>query len=308
MRVGGGWGWALGAASVLLLSVGCAPETTPLFQEDLARLRTDLVRIEQTIQRTQAEVKADLLRADRQSSQTLTELQRSLAQIGVRLDELGREGGQIQGRLDEVRRRLDTLTLQLDAAGVPPGPRSTEAPRPGAAPTRPPSGPPSSTPTETGARPPAPSAAGPPPAPPPGSQAEELYKTAYIDFTRGNFHLAIAAFREFIRRYPGTHLAEAAQYWIGESHFSLARNHQARGDTERATQEFERATQEFRRVVVEYPQGERVPAALYKRALALLELRQPALAEAELRILVDQFPSHEEAVKAKEELTKLRSR
>jgi TolA-binding protein len=60
--------------------------------------------------------------------------------------------------------------------------------------------------------------------------------------------------------------------------------------------------------VIEYPRGERVPSALYKRALALLELRQPALAEAELRVLVDQFPTHEEAVKAREELAKIRAR
>jgi TolA-binding protein len=295
--VGEDRGWALGIASVLLLTA-CAPETTPLFQEDLTRLRNDFVRIEQAIQRSQAEVKADLQRADRQTSQTLTEIQRSLAQIGVRLDEMGRESGQIQGRLDGLRRRLDTLTLQLDAAGVPP---RSESARGG-----PPPGQPPPAPGEAGSRSASPAAPG--PVATGGSPAEELYKTAYIDYTRGNFHLAVAAFREFIRRHPGTPLAEAAQYWIGESHFSLARNHQTRGESERATQEFERAAQEFRRVVIEYPQGERVPSALYKRALALLELRQPALAEAELRVLIDQFPSHEEAVKAKEELARLRRR
>jgi len=297
--VGGDGGWAFGAASVLLLTA-CAPETTPLFQEDLGRLRTDLVRIEQAIQRSQAEIKADLQRTDRQSSQTLTEIQRSLAQIGVRLDEMGRETGQVQGRLDELRRRMDTIALQLDVMGGPAAP-GREGPRPGPASGPAPSG--SGEATGRSPSPPAPGAVA-----SGGSPAEELYKTAYIDYTRGNFHLAIAAFREFIRRYPGPPLAEAAQYWIAESHFSLARGHQTRRETERATQEFERAAQEFRRVVIEYPQGERVPSSLYKRALALLELRQPALAEAELRVLVDQFPSHEEAVKAREELARLRQR
>jgi TolA-binding protein len=283
----------------VLVFAGCAAETTPVFQEDLTRLRTDLVRVEQTLQRSQSEVRVDLQRADRQTSQTLADIQRTLAQIAARLDEMGRESGQVQGRLDELRRRLDTLSLQLDAVG-PTQPRAEG---------RPPVPPPSpSGGGDPAVRPPGspPSASG--PVPTPGTQAEELYKTAYIDYTRGNFHLAIAAFREFIRRHPGTHLAEAAQYWIGESHFSLARSHQARGEPDRATQEFERAVQEFRRVVIEYPRGERVPSALYKRALALLELRQPALAEAELRVLVDQFPTHEEAVKAREELAKIRAR
>ena len=42
--------------------------------------------------------------------------------------------------------------------------------------------------------------------------------------------------------------------------------------------------QEFRRVALNYPRGERVPTALYKEALALLELKQPSLAQARLHI------------------------
>jgi hypothetical protein len=57
---------------------------------------SDLTRIEQSIQRNQAEIKADLQRADRQSAQTLTELQKSVAQLGARLDDLGRDAAQIQ--------------------------------------------------------------------------------------------------------------------------------------------------------------------------------------------------------------------
>ncbi len=297
MGVGRRWGAALSATGVLGLA-GCAPEVTPLFREDIARLRTDLVRIEQTIQRAQAEVKADLQRSDRQSAQTLTELQRSVAQIGARLDELGRETGQIQGRVDDVRRRLDVLALQFEVAGAPPsGPAqlSRSAPPAGEA-TRP-------------SPPPGVAAPGPPPLTAgPAGQAIELYQTAYIDYTRGNYHLAVAAFKEFIRRYPGTDLAEKAQYWIGESHFSLARTLQTRGEADRAVQEFERAVQEFRRVLIEYPRSDRVPSALYKRALALVELKQPSLAEADLRYLVDQFPSTEEAAKAKDDLARLRQR
>ena len=51
-----------------------------------------------------------------------------------------------------------------------------------------------------------------------------------------------------------------------------------------------------------------MPTAVYKEALALVELGQPALAEARLQFLADQFPTTEEAVKAKEDLTRLRRR
>ncbi|MGH7264823.1 MAG: tetratricopeptide repeat protein, partial [Candidatus Rokuibacteriota bacterium] len=153
---------------------------------------------------------------------------------------------------------------------------------------------------------PAPGAAA-PTGPGDARQASDLYQTAYIDYTRGNYNLAIAAFKEFIRLYPSSDLAEKAQYWIGESHFSLARDLAARNDRDRATQEFERAVQEFRRVLINYPRGDRVPTALYKEALTLMELKQPGLAEARLQFIVDQFPSTEEAAKAKEELVRLKA-
>lgn len=296
MRPERGWGWAVGAAGLAL--VGCASDPTPVLREDLARVRTDLARIEQSLQRGQAEVKAELQQSDRRSAQTLGELQRSVAQLGSRLDELGRETGRIQGRLDELRLRVDALALQFDVAGPTPGGGARPA-----VPSRP------AEPTRPGA----PSGSAGPAAPPAGMpslarQATDLYQTAYIDYTRGNYNLAIAAFKEFIRLYPNTDLAEKAQYWIGESHFSLARDVLARGEREKATREFERAVQEFRRVLINYPRGDRVPSALYKEALALLELRQPELAAARLQFLVDQFPSTEEAAKAKEELVRLRSR
>jgi len=296
----------------MLLTACAAPEPAPSsVRDDFTRLRGDLTRIEQSIQRNQAEIKADLQRADRQSVQSLSELQKSVAQVGTRLDDLGRDTAQIQGRIDELRRRVDTLALQLDVVGAPPA--AVPPSRPGPAPAAPPVAPAPSAERSAGASP-GPAPAGAPstpgaPAPagspaPAGRQASDLYQTAYIDYTKGNYNLAIAAFKEFIRLYPSTDLAEKAQYWIGESHFSLARDLQTRGDRTRAAQEFERAVQEFRRVMINYPRGDRVPTAVYKEAVALLELGQGGLAEARLQFLVDQFPYTEEAAKAKEELAK----
>jgi TolA-binding protein len=301
---------------VLGLVTGCAlPEPTPLRPEDLQRIQADLARVEQSIQRTQAEIKAELQRGERQSAQTLGELQRGVAQLGSRLDELGRDTAHIQGRLDELRRRVEALALQLDATGAPPGPTSPARAAPSA-----PEAPPAGFPAGTAAAAPGPTAPAPgtptsgsTPAPPaagglPTRQAADLYQTAYLDYTRGNYNLAVAAFKEFIRLYPRNDLAEKAQYWIGESHFSQARDLLAKGDRPRATQEFERAVQEFRRVLIDYPRGDRVPTAVYKEALALVEVGQPGLAEARFQFLVDQFPYTEEAAKAKDDLAKIRRR
>jgi TolA-binding protein len=316
---GRGWGWTLAAVAAVSLLTGCAtPEPTPLLSDDFSRVRSDLSRIEQSIQRSQAEIKADLQRAERQSTQSVSELQKSLAQLGSRFDQIGRDTAQIQARLDELRRRVDALALQFDVAGPPPpgpgrpgGPPAPTAPSDLSRSASPSVG--SATPAPAPSAPPAPSSPAPAASTPAGAtasarQASDLYQTAYIDYTRGNYNLAIAAFKEFIRLYPDNELAEKAQYWIGESHFSLARDLQTRGDRTRATQEFERAVQEFRRVMISYPRGDRVPTAVFKEALALLEVQQPQLAEARLQFLVDQFPYTEEAAKAKDELAKLRRR
>jgi TolA-binding protein len=304
VKAGRRWGRRLiaGAWAASILTACAATDPPPLLPDELARVRADLSRIEQSIQRAQAEIKADLQRADRQSAQTLSDLQRGVAQLGSRLDDLGRDTAQIQGRLDELRRRVDALALQFDVGGAPPAsPGSGRSPAaPSAAPAAPaPPGPPASS------NPPPSGAAATPGA---GRQAADLYQTAYIDYTRGNYNLAVAAFREFIRLYPENDLAEKAQYWVGEAHFSLGRDLQSRGDRARATQEFERAVQEFRKVLITYPRGDRVPTAVYKEGLALLEVQQPQLAEARFQFLADQFPYTEEAAKAKEELTKLRRR
>jgi TolA-binding protein len=268
---------------VIALLAGCAPEAAPLLHEDIDRLRADLLRVEKEVQGSRSALLTEIQTTDRRTTQTLTEVQRSVARLGSRLDDLGREAGQLQGRVDELRRRIDTLALQFEAVGPPTGSTAQVAPGP------------------------APGAVAQRPATP-GAQASDLYQTAYIDFTRGHYNLAIAAFREYVRLYPGTALTEKAQYWIGESHFSLARAHQAKGEAERAVQELERAVQEFRRVVIVYPRGDRVPAAIYKEALALSELGQIQLAEARLQFLTDQFPSTEEAAQAKDELARIRKR
>ncbi|HZS34092.1 MAG TPA: outer membrane protein assembly factor BamD [Methylomirabilota bacterium] len=286
---------------VVVLVAGCAAEpAAPLLREDFDRLRADLARVEQEVQQGRSALLTEFQAADRRTAQGLTDVQRSLARLTTRLDELGRETGQLQGRLDELRQRVDALALQYDAAGPPPArAAASSAGSPGDAGA--PGGP-----GGRAAGPTAPSGAA--PRPPAAAQASELYQTAYIDYTRGNYNLAIAAFQEFIRLYPGTDLAEKAQFWIGESHYSLARAHQSRGERDRAVQELERAIQEFRKLVVVYPRGDRVPSALYKEALALAELGQLQLAEARFQFLVDQFPSTEEAAKAKDELARLRKR
>jgi tol-pal system protein YbgF len=138
-----------------------------------------------------------------------------------------------------------------------------------------------------------------------GATPEESYQAAYLDFSRGRYELAMSGFRDFLRRYPDSPLADSAQYGIGESYYSVAAAATSQGQTDKATRALEQAVQEFRKVIVIYPRGSKVPSALYKEALSLTELKQTALARTRLQYLVDHFPQSEEAPLAKERLAAL---
>jgi tol-pal system protein YbgF len=139
-------------------------------------------------------------------------------------------------------------------------------------------------------------------------QPKDIYQAAYIDFSKGSYALAIAGFREFLRRFPDHELANDAQYWIGEAYFSLARGYGNAGQGDKATQSLEQAVQEFKKVVANYPRGEKTPTALYKEALALIELKQPELAQSRLQYLVENFPQAAETPLARERLASLKER
>ena len=60
-------------------------------------------------------------------------------------------------------------------------------------------------------------------------------------------------------------------------------------------------------MVANYPRGEKVPAALFKEALTLIDLKQPVLAQARLQYLIDNFPQAEETPLARDRLASLKS-
>ena len=122
-------------------------------------------------------------------------------------------------------------------------------------------------------------------------QPQDIYQASYIDFSKGSYALAMAGFAEFIRRFPDHALAGNAQYWIGESHFSIARGYANSGQTDKVAPEYGAGGAGVPKVIANYPRGEKAPTALYKEALALLDLKQPAVAQQRLRVPGRQFPA-----------------
>ena len=261
----------LPALSLLVLT-GCALAGSA-GEEDLAQLRQDVNTLSLAVHRSRGDTETVLGQLERQTRDQTAEVQKQLAALQSRTETLSEDLARLGARVDELSQRVENLSRQ--ARGAPP---PAAAPRPAPPPLR-------------GASEP---------------QPTDVYQTAYIDFSKGNYPLAIQGFREFLRRFPEADLAGNAQYWIGEAYFSLARGYAAQGQADKAGGALEQAIQEFRKVIVNYPRGEKVPTALYKEALALVELKQPSLAEARLQYLLDHFPQSEEAPLARDRLAALK--
>ncbi len=260
------------------LTAGCADVTGDALKQDVAQLRHDLNALTLAVHRSRGDSETVLSQLDRRTREQSAETSKQITALNARLDALGTDLTRLSARMDELSQRLDSLSRQAPVNGGS-GQRSGGAP-------------PSVSAAPGAAKP-----AG-------GGTAEEAYQAAYLDFSKGLYPLAITEFRDFLRRFPDSKLADSAQYWIGESYFSLARA--AANQPDKAREALEQAVQEFRKVTVTYPRGSKVPTALYKEALALMELKQTALAQARLRYLVENFPQSEEAPLAKERLASLK--
>ena len=118
------------------------------------------------------------------------------------------------------------------------------------------------------------------------------YDDAFRVVERKDYRAAIIKLRDFIKRYPASDLADNAQYWLGECHYAL--------------KEYDRAILEFD-AVRNYPNGDKMPAALLKQGFAYAELNDRVDARKVLQELVERYPQSEEAGKAKAKLKTLGS-
>ncbi len=120
---------------------------------------------------------------------------------------------------------------------------------------------------------------------------EQLYRSAYEDYMRGNFDLAAQGFREYVRRFPDTDLTDNALYWIGECY-----------DAQELTQE---ALQIFTQVLADYPNSDKAAAAQLKMGLLHLKAGDQGQGVVNLQYVVYEHPGTQEADLAREKLRSL---
>jgi tol-pal system protein YbgF len=116
----------------------------------------------------------------------------------------------------------------------------------------------------------------------------ELYQTAYADFARGNYELAILGFQEYQDRYADSEFADDAQYWIGEAYYSMER--------------YPDSVQAFQATMDRYPEGDKVPNSMLKKGYALFEMNRIVEGIRELQLLVRKYPDSSAARLARQRL------
>jgi tol-pal system protein YbgF len=258
-------------ALLLAVSTACVmPDQVSQIQKDVADVRQQLRQVQQDQARTQESL-------DQLASQVASDEDRltrsDLADIEVLIRQTARDISVADERMNDFGRQLDQLGVRMQqvesrsTAMVVPVP--TEGPFP----------------VEPGNDNPPGGGAGAVP------DAEALYNTAYTDFSKGNYALAISGFQEYTEKFPDSPLADNALYWIGECHFSQGA--------------FPDAVKSFDRLLEIHPQSDKAAAANLKKGLAFLEQNQISQAIIQLRYVVSTFPGSDEAKIARDKLVSL---
>jgi tol-pal system protein YbgF len=117
---------------------------------------------------------------------------------------------------------------------------------------------------------------------------EALYQQGFETMKAADVAKARELFSKFLELYPKHKLAANAHYWLGETYYS--------------EKNFEQAILEFQEVIKNFPEKEKVPAAMLKQGMAFKEMGDSKSSVYILKKLVEEYPKSEEAKVAKEKL------
>lgn len=120
------------------------------------------------------------------------------------------------------------------------------------------------------------------------SEELDLYSRGKALFDNEDYGGARDAFVSVLEKFPQSDQADNAQFWIGETYYREAW--------------YEKAILEYQKVIENFPQGNKVPAALLKQAMAFTELGDQENARLIFKELVDRHPRSTEAKVAAKKL------
>jgi len=265
--------------AALIGLVGCSSS------EDTALLHREITDVQRQVQQLSDSMpgRGDLADMERRMEELTTQTMRSNADLAMRVERLQEEIEALHSSLEITTRRLQTISQELAAARsqlstgatLPPvvaDPGTGDDPDAGPAPSSATSAAGSTVPLAT-------------------TSPEELYRSSYEDYMRGNYDLAAQGFQDYLDRWPTTELSDNALYWIGECRD--------------AQDEPAEALQVFSRVLEDYPTSDKAAAAQLKKGLLYLKMKDQAQGVVHLQYVVYEYPGTREADLARERLRSL---
>jgi tol-pal system protein YbgF len=129
-------------------------------------------------------------------------------------------------------------------------------------------------------------------APVPTLSDKDAYDRAQQDYAQGRYDEALASFRLFLVQYPDSPLIPNAHFWMGECYVRA--------------RDYERGLEQYEHVVKKYPKSAKAAPALYRKAMAFLELNNKQAAKSALRQLIADYPKSEDSQRAKSKLASLK--
>src|SRR5262245_15154134 len=211
---------------------------------DIRMLQEQSQRLQNLLNALNESLKAVNTRLDQQTETN----RKAFADTKLVIDNLSNDVRIIREKLDDNNVRVGSLTQEVEALrqGLQsrPGPATSDAG--------------SDAPTAVGV--PTPSPTGPPPAV--GQSPQKMYDSANSDYMAGQYDLAVIGFEEFIKTFPRSELADDAQVAICSAYLNANKSQQAVDACDVA--------------IRTYPNSNSLPAAYYRKGLALGNLRNTA--------------------------------
>ncbi|MDP9120185.1 MAG: tol-pal system protein YbgF [Acidobacteriota bacterium] len=249
-------------AAVVLAAAGCVSS------EDIEGLRSQLSDVQKQVLQAQkqASSKEEVQDLTTSVGKQMDSLLKTEADMRVKLQDLSGQIEALQAKLEDTNFRLSQLSQQISATNQELKTFRTAPP--------PPQG-------ELAAAPQGGPAAGTP-------EPQILYNTAYNDYLKGSYEVAQKEFRQYIESYPAGELADNATFWVGECYYRQKR--------------YRQAIEQYDAVLNRYPRSGKTASALLKKGYAHLELGERPQGVVQLRHVIRQFPTSDEANLARQRL------
>jgi tol-pal system protein YbgF len=192
---------------------------------------------------------------------------KDLAIVREKLDDTNTRVGSVAQEVDAMRQALQQFAAARPSTAADPG----DAAVPGAAPGD--------------------AAAGASPAVAIGVSPQRLFDGAKADYAAGLWDLAINGFRDYIRTFPRSDMADDAQVLIGNAYLQDGKQ--------------DKAIDAYDVAIRTYPNGNAIPEAYYKKGVAHRSLKQVDQARQAFEYVIRTYPLSAEAGLARQRLAEV---